>query len=59
MHFGSASLDVTGAPAMRMHGAYWTNRDTQGELDFVERVNRAAEDFEEAAQCFPPGVRSS
>ena len=37
MHHGSASLDITGRPATRLRGRYWTDRDTKGELDFTER----------------------
>jgi hypothetical protein len=59
MHYGSTSLDITGVPATRMQGAYWTNRDTQGELDFVQRVSRTAEDFDEAARCFAGAGRPS
>lgn len=45
MHHGSASLDVTGSPATRLRGRYWTDRDSKGELDFDERVKTLADDF--------------
>lgn len=54
MHHGSASLVVSGAPANRLRGRYWTNRDSRGELDFTIRVQQIAEDFEDAARAFPP-----
>ena len=52
MHHGSTSLDITGLPAKRLHGRYWTDRDSKGELDFVERKKHAAEDYQEAAGLF-------
>jgi SMODS-associating 2TM, beta-strand rich effector domain len=52
MHHGSTSLDVTGCPATRLKGRYWTDRDTKGELDFIERRSQRAEDFDEAAALF-------
>lgn len=45
MHHGSASLDVTGSPATRLRGRYWTDRDSKGELDFDARVKSLADDF--------------
>jgi hypothetical protein len=55
MHHGSTSLDITGIPATRLKGRYWTDRDSKGELEFVERRRYAAEDFEEAARQFEEG----
>jgi hypothetical protein len=52
MHHGSAALDVSGYPANRLKGRYWTDRDSKGELDFVERANKIADDFTSAAQLF-------
>lgn len=54
MHHGSASLIVSGTPANRLRGRYWTNRDSRGELDFSARVPQFAEDFEDAVRAFPP-----
>jgi hypothetical protein len=52
MHNGSAFLEVSGRPANRLHGRYWTDRDTRGEFDFVERNDSIADDFEDAASLF-------
>jgi hypothetical protein len=52
MHHGSTSLSITGRPARRLHGRYWTDRDSRGELDFTERVNTTADDFESAESLF-------
>lgn len=52
MHHGSTSLDVTGCPATRLKGRYWTDRDTRGELDFTERRKRAVDDFAQAVALF-------
>ena len=52
MHHGSALLEIAGRPAKRLHGSYWTDRDTRGELDFVRRSTDLADDFEEAERVF-------
>lgn len=52
MHHGSASLDITGCPATRLRGRYWTDRDTKGELDFAEHRSKTSDDFDEAGRLF-------
>ncbi|MEW2631073.1 hypothetical protein AB0903_05290 [Streptomyces sp. NPDC048389] len=53
IHHGSAVFDVSGNPARRLKGHYWTDRDSKGELDFVERDKKnLADDFTEAAELF-------
>jgi hypothetical protein len=52
MHHGSASLDITGCPATRLRGRYWTDRDSRGELDFTARSPKTADDFDEAQALF-------
>jgi hypothetical protein len=52
MHHGSTVLDIHGSPAARLHGRYWTDRDTKGELDFVQRKKKLADDFLSAASMF-------
>jgi hypothetical protein len=52
MHHGSTSLDITGCPATRLRGRYWTDRDTKGELDFAERRSKTSDDFDEARALF-------
>ena len=54
MHNGSAFLEVSGRPANRLRGRYWTDRDTRGEFDFDQRRKAIAEDFEEAMRLFRP-----
>ena len=54
MHRGSTSLDITGLPAARIKGRYWTDRDSRGELDFPERDSTVAESYEQAAALFGP-----
>lgn len=51
-HSGSTALDVVGRPVTRMTGHYWTDRDTRGELEFVERVRKSADDYESAEALF-------
>lgn len=52
IHNGSCSLSITGVPAMRLKGSYWTDRNSSGELDFTQRVTSTAEDFNEAEALF-------
>lgn len=52
MHHGSTVLDITGSPATRLRGRYWTDRDSKGELDFQEHVSKLAEDFDTAMRLF-------
>lgn len=55
MHHGSSSLDITGRPATRLHGRYWTDRDTRGELDFTERSRHLSDDLDTARELFEDG----
>lgn len=48
IHHGSAVLAVTGSPAKRLEGYYWTDRDSKGHLKLMKRSKKLAEDFEEA-----------
>ena len=52
MHHGSTSLDIIGRPATRLEGRYWTDRDTKGELEFVERRHQMVEGYQEAEAIF-------
>lgn len=53
IHHGSTVFDVSGSPARRLKGRYWTDRDSKGELDFEERDKKnLADDFTEAAELF-------
>ncbi|WFE23927.1 hypothetical protein O7621_12010 [Solwaraspora sp. WMMD937] len=52
MHHGSMVLDISGRPACRMIGRYWTDRDSKGELVLSARHKKLADDFSEAAQLF-------
>lgn len=51
-HSGSTALDVIGTPTNRMTGHYWTDRDTRGDLEFVERVHKFADDYGSAEMLF-------
>lgn len=52
IHHGSALLDVSGKPAVRLVGRYWTDRDSRGELDFESRSKVAVDDFKAAEKLF-------
>ncbi len=46
MHHGAARLNVAGAG--RLNGSYWTDRKTQGEMEFSRVSTTRAADFTEA-----------
>lgn len=52
MHHGSTVLVVSGSPAKRLKGRYWTDRDARGELDFGDRKPLLIEDFDEGVSLF-------
>lgn len=52
IHHGSAVLSVTGSPARRLEGGYWTDRDSKGQLTLTKRSKVIAEDFQEAKEAF-------
>jgi hypothetical protein len=52
MHHGSTVLDVSGSPATRLNGRYWTDRDSKGQLEFTKRDHKLADDYPEAAAYF-------
>jgi hypothetical protein len=46
IHHGSTSLQIVGSPATRLHGHYWTDRGSQGGLDFAARaIKQYASDY--------------
>jgi SMODS-associating 2TM, beta-strand rich effector domain len=45
MHHGSTALQITGNPAERLEGRYWTDRDTRGSLHFNRRVSKPVDDY--------------
>lgn len=51
-HHGSGSLTVSGRPVRKLHGRYWTDRNSQGEVEFLARRNELADDFDTAAGLF-------
>lgn len=55
IHHGSTALKVTGQPATRLRGHYWTDRDSRGELDFAVRARGLADDFASAQALFGDG----
>lgn len=52
MHHGSACLDISGRPAMRLSGPYWTARKSRGELIFEQRSGTTADDYRQAQELF-------
>lgn len=52
MHHGSTTMDISGRPARRVTGRYWTDRDTRGELDLNAKHKKIADDFEQAVSLF-------
>ena len=49
VHYGGLKLNVGGQSGERLHGSYWTDRGTSGELDFTFLARVRAKDFESAS----------
>lgn len=52
IHHGSGVLSITGNPAKRVSGTYWTDRDSKGKLNLERRTRRLGEDFRDCAELF-------
>ncbi|WP_144300449.1 hypothetical protein [Stackebrandtia nassauensis] len=52
MHHGSTVLSISGVPARRLRGHYWTDRNSKGELEMTHRRKKFAEDYAEAQALF-------
>lgn len=53
IHYGTMRLEVHGNPPSRLEGAYWTDRETRGEVVFTAHTRRAYSDFTGASQAMP------
>jgi len=51
-HRGAGSLMVSGRPATRLQGRYWTDRHSHGEADFRERRSSHADNYDDAVRLF-------
>lgn len=49
IHHGALMLDVSGKPANRLEGFYWTDRKTMGELELHTRYDKLITDHNEGA----------
>lgn len=58
IHHGSGSLTVSGRPVTKLMGRYWTDRNTQGEVEFHARRRALADDYAAAAALFSGGPGS-
>jgi len=56
IHHGSGVLSITGNPAKRVSGTYWTDRDSKGKLTLERRTRRLGEDFRDCAELFARGT---
>ena len=56
IHHGSGVLFITGNPAKRVSGAYWTDRDSKGKLILERRTRRLGEDFRDCAELLDKGT---
>jgi len=52
IHHGSGVLAITGNPAKRVSGTYWTDRDSKGKLTTQRRSKRLGEDLRDCAELF-------
>lgn len=55
-HYGAVVLDVVGRPATALDGRYWTDRDSRGEVSFVERRAGHVSSLNEAERLFDRGA---
>lgn len=51
LHYGAMRLQIHGRPTSRLEGAYWTDRDTKGEVVFTAHVLKAYSDFAAASMA--------
>lgn len=51
IHRGAIMLEVSGRPARRLAGFYFTDRDTKGELAFDGYASKLYDDFDEAQRA--------
>lgn len=49
IHFGGLLMHVHGQPPHTLEGQYWTDRGTQGEIQFTSKSKRQYSDFASAA----------
>ena len=52
IHHGGILLRVIGRPVSSLKGKYWTDRNSAGDMELVERRGSLAEDFESARALF-------
>jgi predicted pore-forming effector associated with SMODS systems len=57
-HRGGTFLTVNGEPPKRIHGEFWTSRDTKGTLDMDSHVSGVAQTFADAEALFVEGSRA-
>lgn len=52
IHRGSCSMSIAGKPASTLRGSYWTDRGTDGELEFLERSRKHADSYRAGMALF-------
>ena len=52
MHYGAIALTVYSEPLLRLEGAYWTDRQTRGDLLLADRKTEEHDSFESARLAF-------
>ncbi len=56
IHHGGVRLQLAG-PNIRLHGSYWTDRNTKGEMEFTHVSRNRATDFEEGKAIAGQGAK--
>jgi hypothetical protein len=59
IHYGAFALDVQGSPASRMEGAYWTDRNTRGDMTLTDRNKKVIDGYGEADAQFRGNARGT
>jgi hypothetical protein len=52
IHYGSIILNLDGNPPIKLHGEYWTDRNSQGEMEFSEKSKDLVYDYSSAQSIF-------
>jgi len=52
IHYGAFALDVQGTPVGRMEGAYWTDRNTRGDMVLSDRRTQMFDSYSDAEAAF-------
>lgn len=53
IHYGGLALDLKGDPITALSGRYWTDRNTQGDIEAQKKIDDKCTGFEDALRRLP------